>query len=156
MMRMCACWSVAVLGVAVGVLLAGPPVVLAQQSDSKVKADVKAEKPTADGTQVVTVKLDIDKGWHLHANPVDNVQLETNATKLTFLGGDQALDAKVDYPKGKKATLFGETLNIYEGTVTIKATVQRPKEGSVKLQIRVAACDHEKCLQPGKVFIDLP
>lgn len=129
-----------------------------EKSDSKVKLDVKADKPGADGTQVVTVKLDIEEDWHLYANPVNNELLETGATKVKFLAGEKALEAKVEYPKGKRVTEAGEAYDIYEGRVTIKATVQRPKDGPVKLQIKVQACSDKtkKCLLPATVSVEVP
>jgi DsbC/DsbD-like thiol-disulfide interchange protein len=130
----------------------------AEKSDSKVKAEVKADKPDASGKQTVSVTLNIDKAWHIYANPVGGDPfLEPGATKLSFLAGTAKIeDAKVEYPKGKRVTVKGDSYNVYEDTVTIKATVQRPKDGPVKLKIKVQACNDSNCLLPGEILVDLP
>ena len=40
------------------------------KSDSVVKIQLEADKPHAEGIQVVSIKITIDEGWHLYANPV--------------------------------------------------------------------------------------
>src|SRR5262249_5349360 len=46
------------------------PAAWGQKSDSKVKITAKADKPDDDGKQVVTINLEIEKGWHAYANPI--------------------------------------------------------------------------------------
>ena len=52
-----------------------------RKSDSQVKAKATATKPNDNGQQTVTVTIDINKGWHIYANPVDHEFLENGATK---------------------------------------------------------------------------
>lgn len=154
MMRTIRGLGVAVLTGALA-LVATPCFAQKTDSGSKVtKVDVKAEK-AADGGRTVTVTLEIEKGWHLYANPVGDELLEDAATKLTFLADGKAVAAKVAYPKGKTVTVGPDRYNIYEDSVTIKATVPA---GASKVRIKVQACNDEtkKCLLPGSVTADVP
>jgi uncharacterized protein len=143
---------------AVAVLVAFIPAVALGQgkvtSGDKIKVDVKADK-AAGATRSVTVKLEIEKGWHVYANPVGDELLEDGATKLTFLADGKAVEAKVEYPKGKTVTLGPDRYNVYEDSVTIKATVPA---GASKVRVKVQACNDEtkKCLLPGNVTVDVP
>jgi hypothetical protein len=127
----------------------------AELSDSKVKVTAKAEKPHADGTQVVTVTLDIEKDWHTYANPVGNETLARNATKVT-LDKIKADDVQIEYPAGKlvKDPTEGDYY-IYEGQVEIKAKVKREKDDTapLKLKVHIAACNDKKmkCLPAATV-----
>ncbi len=127
----------------------------AELSDSKVKVTAKAEKPGADGTQVVTITLDIEKEWHTYANPVGNETLVPNMTKVA-LEKIKAADVQIEYPMGKlvKDPTEGDYY-IYEGQVEIKATVKRAKDDTtpLKLKVRIAACNNKKmkCLPAATV-----
>jgi len=56
------------------------------KSDSVVKITAKAtpEKPGADGKQEVTVTINVDKGWHLYANPPGQEDFVTAQTVMTI------------------------------------------------------------------------
>ena len=47
-----------------------------------VKVDATATKIDADGKQIVTVTLDIEKNWYIYANPVKNEELALLQTAL--------------------------------------------------------------------------
>src|SRR5262249_44008009 len=121
------------LAVLVGTMAFLPAFISAQDakakvtSSDKIKLKVEADKAGADGKQNVMLSLDIEKGWHVYANPVGDDLLEDAATKLTFLADGSPVEAKVEYPKGKTVTAGPDRYNVYEDSVTIKATVQRPK-----------------------------
>jgi DsbC/DsbD-like thiol-disulfide interchange protein len=127
----------------------------AKKSDSVVKATATADKPDADGKQTVTITLDIEKPWHLYANPVDNEDLTPVQTVVSLSAKDKLANVKIDYPAGKLHAEKDEKYKIYEGKVTIKAQVKRnagddsPLEVSVKLQ----ACNDKTCLFPATVKI---
>jgi len=130
----------------------------AQAADSSevVKIAAKADKIAADGTQVVTIIIDIDKGWHLYANPVGQDFLKTVQTAVTPSPSQKLEIVKVEYPKGevKKDTDTGD-YNIYEGKVTIKATVKREKDATdpVELVVKIQACSDKNCNLPSKVKV---
>jgi DsbC/DsbD-like thiol-disulfide interchange protein len=133
----------------------GPAQAQAKKSDSVVKASATADKPDADGKQTVTITLEIEKPWHLYANPVDNEDLTPVQTIVSLSAKDKLANVKIVYPAGKLHAEKEEKYKIYEGKVTIKAQVKRasgddsPLEVSVKLQ----ACNDKTCLFPATIKI---
>jgi len=125
----------------------------ANQSESKVKITAKAEpaKPGADGKQVVTLTLEIDKGWHTYANP--SGLEDAIPTKVTIDSKNKLKEVKVEYPEGKavKDEVLKVTYRVYEDKVTITATVQRAvgDTGPLEVSVEVQACNDTSCLQPG-------
>lgn len=127
------------------------------KSDSKVKAQVTADKPDADGKQAVTVKIAIDKGWHIYANPVGNADLTNTQTKLALTSKGEAV--KIDYPSGTevKDDVIGN-YKIYQGDVVIKAVVKRAAGDTTPLEMNLSfqACDEKSCLLPATVKLTVP
>jgi DsbC/DsbD-like thiol-disulfide interchange protein len=124
-----------------------------------VKAKAAASKVDADGNQVITVTLTVDKGWHLYANPVNNEAFEPNATEVTVSGKVKPVSVKAVYPKGQlqKDKDVGD-MSIYTGTVSIKVNVKRAKgdKAPLALTVRINACNEKKCLEQSKVKLDVP
>src|SRR6185369_9453395 len=127
-------------------VLAASALAQAKKSDSVVKIDATATKPDADGNQTITITLDIDKPWHLYANPVGNDDFAPNATTVKV---PRAEDVKVTYPPGKlvKDTTVGD-YKVYEGKVTITAKVRRAKGDTNPLEysLSLQACNNTTCL----------
>ena len=149
---------VALTGAAV-LTLANGNVLTAQEVDKtsagKVKAKAESAGPNASGKQTITLTLDIDKGWHLHANPVKNETFEPNKTVVEVKGTVKPQSVTVKYPAG---TVRDDGLGkymAYEGRVTIPVEVQRAAgdTGPLQVVISVNACDKSRCLAPGKVTI---
>ncbi|MBY0232071.1 MAG: protein-disulfide reductase DsbD N-terminal domain-containing protein, partial [Gemmataceae bacterium] len=120
-------------------------------SAEKVKASVSAGKAEG-GKQAVTITLDIDKEFHLYANPVGNKDLEENQVTVTFTSGKAKAGAEVKYPAGelKKDKVVGD-YRIYKGKVVITAMVERAKGSPLEAAIAVQACDKSKCLAPDTI-----
>jgi DsbC/DsbD-like thiol-disulfide interchange protein len=134
-----------------------PAAAQAMKSDAKVKAEVSADKPDGSGQQTVTIKLSIDKGWHLYANPVGNPDLASTQTKLAIVGKGEAV--KIDYPAGVE--IKDDTIGnyrIYKGDVAIKAVVKRAagETGPVEMTLFFQACDDSTCLLPATVKLTVP
>jgi uncharacterized protein len=131
-----------------------------KKSDGVVKVKLKAEpeKPGADGQQVVTLSLEIDKGWHIYANPVGNNDL-TGSQTVVKVGGQKPPVLKVAYPEGKlvKDKVVGD-YRTYEDKVAITATVQRTAgdKGPLEVSVSFQACDASKCLPPATVKLTVP
>src|SRR6516162_1108235 len=125
-----------------------------KKSDTVVKAEAKADPVGADGKQLVTITLTIDKGWHLYANPVGNADLADSQTAVSVSSKNKLQDVKVEYPEGKlvKDKVVGD-YKTYEGKVTIKATVSRAKGDTEPLDmaVKVQACSESQCLLPATV-----
>jgi DsbC/DsbD-like thiol-disulfide interchange protein len=133
-----------------------------KKSDSVVKVTATPEKPDAGGKQIVSLKIEVNKGWHIYANPVGDATLEPNATTVKVSGKGKPKLIRVDYPEGKlKQESIEKTTvayKVYEGTVTIKATVQRAANDREPLSfaIELNACKEGKCLMPGTVRLTVP
>ncbi|MBM3994663.1 MAG: hypothetical protein FJ303_10995 [Planctomycetes bacterium] len=128
-----------------------------EKSDSKVKATISATKLTASGKQTVTVTLEIEKGWYIYANPVNDEDYEINRTRLSFKAKDK-VTALVNYPTGKMKS--GAKYFIYEGKVVIESELKRTPgdTGPVEVSIAVNSCGGPKmeCLLPGVIKITVP
>ena len=142
---------VAILG-----LTTAPVCAQGKKSDSVVKVKASASKPDADGKQVVTITLTMEKGWHTYANPVGHDDLAEAATTVAILVDGKKIDAKVNYPNGViiKDKVIGN-YKVYEDTVTIKAVVTRDKDSKepVEAEIKLQSCNDSKCLLPATVKI---
>src|SRR5437588_9428590 len=123
-------------------LLLASPAWAQKTSEGVVKISALADKPE-DGNQTVTITLDIDKPWHLYANPVEHDLLAPVQTTLKFPGKTEVV--KITYPPRKliKESATGDTYKVYEGKVTIKAQVRRPKDetGPLQYTLTIQACD---------------
>jgi len=130
-----------------------------RKSDGKVKATATATKVDAKGEQTVTITLDIEKGWHLYANPVNHNKefLDGAKTKLKVTAKAK-VEASVKYPAGKTHADKDDKYDIYEGVVKIEAKVRRTAGDTspLELVIDVQACDNRVCLEPGKVKLMVP
>jgi hypothetical protein len=130
----------------------------AKKSDSVVKIQSEADKPNAEGIQVVSIKITIDEGWHLYANPVPQ-DFPGIPVTVTLDANRKSKVIQVEYPKGKSVrdAIVGDH-QIYEGKVSITAKLNRAKEDTapLELSVKVQACNKEKCLLPGTVKVTVP
>jgi hypothetical protein len=139
--------------------LATPAWAQAKKSDAVVKIDARADKPDAAGKQNVTITIDIEKPWHLYANPVGLEDLVDSQTVVAFTAKTKPEAIKIDYPEGqllKDATVGN--YKIWEGKAIIKAQVQRAKgDGSpLEVSIKFQACNEKMCLLPATVKVQAP
>jgi DsbC/DsbD-like thiol-disulfide interchange protein len=131
-----------------------------KKADAVVKVSAKADpdKPGADGQQVVTVSFEIDKGWHIYANPVGDKDYESAATVVEVRAKNPPV-VKVEYPTGVKDKTEGNHY-VYEDKVAIKATVRRTGDDTGPLEVSATfqACnDKEKaCLRRATVKLTVP
>src|SRR5205807_4967759 len=103
--------------------------------------------------------LTIDKDWHAYANPVGNPDLESAQTTVAVSGKAKPKSVKVEYPKGKlvKDMLVGD-YQVYEGTVEIKAVVERAAgdSGPLEVTVKLQTCNEKTCLLPATVKLTVP
>lgn len=143
-----------VLLLLISLALATPRVWAQGGNDSAevVKITAKAEKPDADGKQAVTITINIDKPWHIYANPVELDTLASVQTNVKVLS--KVEDAKFTYPAGilVKDDTVGNYRK-YEGTITIKGTVRRARGDTspLEMSMKIQACDDAKCRLPSTV-----
>ena len=102
----------------------------------------------------VEIHLEIAEGWHVNANPASQDMLIPTSVSLDPDAPAELVS--VDYPEGELVhfDFSGESLSVYEGTVTIPARLQRksdnPEENylPLDLEIRYQACNDLICLEP--------
>jgi DsbC/DsbD-like thiol-disulfide interchange protein len=128
-----------------------------KKSDAVVKVTAKGGKVDGDGKQIVTVTAQIDKGWHIYANPVGDDSLKPVQTVVTVTGKEKLQDVKLDYPTGKvvKDADLKIEYKVYEGKVEIAAHVQRAKgdTGPLEVSVKIQACSDKNCLLPATVKV---
>jgi uncharacterized protein YyaL (SSP411 family) len=131
-----------------------------KKSDSvvKVTANVTPEKPGADGKQVVTVTLIVDKGWHIYANPPGLEDLIPVQTTVSVRAKNKLDEVKIEYPEG---TVMPDSVlgkyRIYENKVSLKAMIRRAPGANEPLEVTVKfqACS-DRCLLPATKTFTLP
>jgi uncharacterized protein len=149
---------VALALVAVLVGDAGTALAQAKKSDSVVKVEAKADKPGEDGKQTITITLDIEKPWHIYANPVENDDLANVQTVVNITSKSKLENVKVAYPSGKLQEDLGSKYKTYEGKVTIKAEVKRVRgdNGPLEVTVKLQACNDKTCLFPVTIKKEVP
>jgi DsbC/DsbD-like thiol-disulfide interchange protein len=130
-----------------------------KKSDAEVKVNITAGKAEA-GKQVITIHLDVNKGWHIYSNPVGNEDLAGAQTVVMVKGKAKPASVKIDYPAPQVVNdkVLGK-YGTYEGKVAIKATVQRADgdTGPLEVSVRFQACnDRGSCLFPATVKQEVP
>ncbi len=133
------------------------------KSDGKVQVAVTADKPDAEGKQIVKVTLTMEEGWHVYANPVGPEEFTSVQTTIAVNGRAKPRDVKVAYPKGEqiKDAVVGDYA-IYKDRVEIPVTVLRAQgdTGPLEVSVKFQACCHikgkEKCLPRAEVKRTVP
>src|SRR5437016_9174310 len=98
------------------------------------------------------VELEITPGFHVNANPATFPYLI--ATEVQPGKVDGITVGKIGYPAGvsKKFEFADQPLSVYEGTITIPIALSIAAnvkgQHMLPLNIRVQACDNEKCFPP--------
>lgn len=119
----------------------------------------------AGGSANAIVTLSISPGYHINANPATfSYLIATEVRHVPDPDGICVAIGKIVYPTGinKKFPFAEKPLAVYEGEVviTLPLHVSQPREGgcysyltkgahdSLPLDVRVQACDNEKCYAP--------
>jgi len=149
-------FTLTVVGV---VFMIGAATQAGEKSDSKVKATASAKKPGADGKLLITIKLEIEQGWSIYANPI-NASTELLAgkeTRVAFQAKDKVMGV-ARYPKGKQRTDEKVKFDVYESSVAIQADVQRTlgDTSPLEISIHVNALRKGERLLPGVIKLKLP
>lgn len=136
----------------------GTALAQAKKSEAVVKATAKASKFDDSGKQTITITLDIEKPWHLYANPVENEDLTNAQTVVTVTGKVKLEEVKIAYPAGKVHADKDGKYRVYEGKVTIEAHIKRAKgdTGPLEVNVKLQACDAKSCLFPSTVKVNVP
>ncbi len=126
-----------------------------------VNAQPQPTEISAGGSGHAVVRLVIEKGFHLNANPPTFPYLI--ATALEIKPADGFTVGKVSYPPAKTAkfAFSEEPLAVYEGETEVKAELKVDKGAStgnrsLNAVLRIQACDDQVCYPPGKIDVQIP
>lgn len=126
-----------------------------------VKLLVDPVEINSGGTGEVTLRLTIQSGYHVNANPPTFPYLIP--TEIAIVPADGIAAGPVSYPPPVNARFaFSEKpLAVYEGNIGIKATLKAEKSAlagkrTVKATLRVQACDDQVCYPPGTRELEIP
>jgi len=130
-------------------------------SESVVKAAAQPVEISAGGSAEAIVRVTIQGGYHINANPPTYPYLKATALEISPAGGVSV--GRVIYPKAldKKFPFAEKPLAIYEGETNLKATLkadQAAKKGeqSIPAHLRIQACDDQVCYPPGTLSLAIP
>ncbi len=126
-----------------------------------VKAAVGEVQISAGGSADAIVRVTIQSGYHINANPASDSYLK--ATELALQPGDGVSVGFISYPSPltRKFSFSKKPLAVYEGEVAIrvmlKAAGPAPKgPHSFAAKLSVQACDDQVCYAPGTIDLSIP
>jgi DsbC/DsbD-like thiol-disulfide interchange protein len=107
------------------------------------------------------VRLTIDNGYHVNANPPTFPYLIPTQLEITAAGGI-SVDF-ITYPDAltKKFSFAEKPLAVYEGAADLKVRFTAAKSApagthNLSAKLRVQACDDQVCYAPGSIDLKLP
>jgi hypothetical protein len=121
------------------------------RSEDHVRARLLA-MADAEPTGLV-VRVTIDEGWHVNANPASFPFLVATSVELL----DEKLAVAIRYPKGQdfRPGFAPAAIRVYEGTVEIHVNPERGVASPERLALRFQACDATRCLPPHRAVLTL-
>jgi DsbC/DsbD-like thiol-disulfide interchange protein len=113
------------------------------------------------GTVDALVRLKIDSGYHVNANPPSFPYLKPTELELTPEGGLSVSFTKYPDPLMKNFSFSESPLAVYEGETTLSVRLKADKSialGRKNLsgKLRVQACDDQVCYAPASMDIVIP
>jgi len=130
-------------------------------SESVVKAAAQRVEIPSGGSAEATVRLSIQNGYHVNANPPTYPYLKATALEISPVEGVSV--AFITYPNAidKKFPFAEKPLAVYEGDTDVKATLKADKaakkgERSIPARLRIQACDDQVCYPPGTLEVVIP
>jgi hypothetical protein len=115
---------------------------------------VRASLARSEGTRDrLVVRLVIDEGWHVNANPASFPFLIPTEVQLDAA----APSARVHYPPGSafRPAFAPDAIQVYEGTLEIPVELGSDADPPSSVGLRFQACDASRCLPPGRIDLTL-
>ena len=126
-----------------------------------VRASAEALEIRAGGTAEASVRLEIEAGYHVNANPPTHSYLIP--TELSVVAQEGISAGKPVYPPAlsKKFAFDPQLLAVYEGAVSIKLPLRaeadaRKGSRTLSARVRVQPCDDSACYPPRTVETSIP
>ena len=107
------------------------------------------------------VRLSIQNGYHVNANPPSFAYLKATELELTPASGLSVDFVSYPDPLTKKFSFSPEPLKVYEGDTPVKAMVKAAATApsgthNLSAKLRVQACDDQVCYPPGVIDLSVP
>ncbi|MDW7995721.1 MAG: protein-disulfide reductase DsbD N-terminal domain-containing protein [Gemmatales bacterium] len=140
---------------AIGLALVARLTLSQETKPQPVRITAQLSKPDSQGRQTLTVRLAIENGWYIYANPVG--ASGPIATTVQVSAAVPLREVQVEYPQGKTKTVAGETYRIYQDEVEIRVLLQRGESqgqldsSPLTVAVRYQACNDQICLPPRTV-----
>jgi len=113
------------------------------------------------GSNEATVSVEVQKGYHVNANPATDAYLK--ATEVVPQPGDGLTIGYVKYPTAltRKFSFSDKELAVYEGEVPIKVMLKADKTATkgphkIAAKLNIQACDDQVCYAPGTMELSIP
>lgn len=126
-----------------------------------VKATPQPLDITAGGSAETSVKLNIQSGYHVNANPPTFPYLK--ATELQIPAADGVAVGFFVYPDPLLRTFpfADQPLAVYEGETTLRVNFNASKSATkgareIAAKLQVQACDDQVCYAPGLIDLSIP
>ena len=131
-------------------------------SETVVTVEAPPVELNGGATAATNVRLRIDDGYHINANPASFPYLI--ATQLDVPKADGLSAVKVNYPQPviRKFSFSPDApLAVYENVADLKVTLlsdASAKRGqtSIPAKLRIQACDDQVCYPPGTIDVWIP
>lgn len=130
-------------------------------SEGVVSATVSPVEISAGGSGEAIVRVTVQSGYHINANPPTYHYLK--ATELELAGTDALSVGFIRYPESltKKFAFAEKPLAVYEGGTSLKVFLKAAKSAkqgkqSLSGKLRIQACDDRVCYPPGAIEVVIP
>lgn len=130
-------------------------------SESVVKVVTQPLEISAGGSGEAIVRLNIQSGYHINANPPTYSYLKATELEIPPGGGISVDFIVYPTPIERKLEFAEKPLAVYEGQTELKAQLKADKsakkgEQSIPARLRIQACDEQVCYAPGTINLALP
>jgi DsbC/DsbD-like thiol-disulfide interchange protein len=130
-------------------------------SENVVKVEAPAAEINAGASTQVSVRLKIDDGYHINANPATFPYLIPTQLEIPKADGISAADIKYPPPLQRTFSFADAPLAVYEGEAELKASLIADKaatlgQTSIPAKLRIQACDDQVCYPPGTIDVWIP
>lgn len=130
-------------------------------STDVVKASVEKAAVARGDSVDAPVRLKIDNGFHVNANPPSYPYLKATEIDVTPQEGVSVAFVTYPDPQMRKFSFAETQLAVYEGEALIKIKLKAaqnasPGQKNLSGKLRVQACDDQVCYAPGTMDVTIP
>jgi thioredoxin:protein disulfide reductase len=126
-----------------------------------VKAAPQPTEITAGSLGESIVRLTIENGYHVNANPPTYPYLKATELVMAPTAGVSVGSVSYPPPLKRKFPFAEEPLAVYEGETELKAILKadrsaRQGQRFISATLRIQACDDQVCYPPGSIDLQIP